>query len=156
MKGPQIDPLSRPRKNTLKKLRVIRVKTRSQKKLRKISKKHFFTSFSCHPKWGKKWIDRFQIPILWKSLKKRRSIACIVEINCIVTIIILRNMFKYIKTSCFYLRQNRGEEIVLLSLHICRHSTSASLRYKILIICKSPPSNTHFVEQRRNPALSIQ
>ena len=37
-------------KNTLKKPSVIRVKTRSQKKLSEISKKHFFNSFSCHPK----------------------------------------------------------------------------------------------------------
>ena len=51
MKGPQIDPLSPVlEKNNFKKPTLIRVKTRSQKTLREISMKHFFTSFSCHPK----------------------------------------------------------------------------------------------------------
>ena len=79
-----------------------------------------------------------------------------VEVTCIATIIILENMFGDIKISCFYLRENRGGENALLSLHVCKCSTSTSAGYKILIIRKSPSNNTPFVEKRRMnmPALT--
>ena len=67
------------------------------------------------------------------------------ELTCIITITILENVLGNIKISCFYLRENRGREIVLLRLHVCRCWTSASVRYKILIIRKSPPDNIFFV-----------
>ena len=51
-----------------------------------------------------------------------------VELTCIVTVIILENTFQNIKINCFYPRENKVGEIALLSLHVCRCSTSASVR----------------------------
>ena len=68
-----------------------------------------------------------------KTIKKEKYrfhylIACSVELTCIVTAIILEDTFRNIKTNWFYLWGNRVEEIALLSLHVCRCSTSASVR----------------------------
>ena len=68
-----------------------------------------------------------------KTIKKEKYrfhylIACSVELTCIVTAIILENTFRNIKINWFYLWGNRVEEIALLSLHVCRCSTSASVR----------------------------
>ena len=68
-----------------------------------------------------------------KTIKKERYrfpylIACSVELTCVVSVIILKNTFGKIKTNCFYLRRNRVEDIALLSLHVCRCSTSVSVR----------------------------
>ena len=58
-----------------------------------------------------------------KTIKKEKDrfhcfIVSSVEVTCIVTVIILENMFGDIKISCFYQQGNRGGEIVLLSLHV--------------------------------------
>ena len=68
-----------------------------------------------------------------KNIKKETYsfnylIACGVELTCIVTIIILENTFGNIKINCLYLRGNRVGKIALMSLHICRYSTSVSVR----------------------------
>ena len=86
-----------------------------------------------------------------KTIKKEKDrfhcfIASRAEVIRIVTVIILEDMFGDIKISCFYRRGNRGGEIVLLSLLVCKCSTSASVRYKILIIRKSPSNKKLFVE----------
>ena len=70
-------------------------------------------------------------PIL-NSVKKEKYrfhylIACSAELSCTVTVIMLENTFGNIKISCFYLRGNRAGEIALLSLHVCRRSTSVSV-----------------------------
>ena len=67
-----------------------------------------------------------------KTIKKGKYrfhclITCSVELTCIVTVMILENTFGNIKIDCFYLRGNRVEEMALLSLHICRCSTSSSV-----------------------------
>ena len=68
-----------------------------------------------------------------KTIKKEMYnfhylIVSSVELTCIVTVIMLENTFGNIKINCFYLRGNRVGEIALLSLHVCRCSTSASVR----------------------------
>ena len=100
------------------------------KVLRETRKGAFFT-FPLLPSWVVlKMI--WQIPVV-KTVKKENyrfhySIACSVELTCIFTVIILENTFGNIKINCFYLRGNRVGEIALLSLHVCRCSTSACVR----------------------------
>ena len=87
--------------------------------------------------WGKleEWLfalsplipSLIALKIIWQ-IPVHYLIACSVELTCIVTIIILENTFGNIKINCFYLRGNRVGEIALLSLHVCRCSTSASVR----------------------------
>ena len=70
-------------------------------------------------------------PVKIIKKEKYRShylIAWSVELTCITTVIIVENTFGNIKINCFYLRENRVGEIALLSLHVCRCSTSASVR----------------------------
>ena len=69
-----------------------------------------------------------------KTIKKEKyiihcSTACSVEVTCIVTIIILENMFWHIKSAFFSLWGNRGRGNLLLSLHVCKCSISATGRY---------------------------
>ena len=68
-----------------------------------------------------------------KTIKKEKYmfhylIVCSLELTCTVTFIILENTFGNIKINCFYLRRNRVGEIALMSLHVCRCSTSVSVR----------------------------
>ena len=55
-------------------------------------------------------------------------IDCSVEVTCIVTVIILENMFGNIKSAVFTYG-GIGEGNVLLSFHVCRCSISASVRH---------------------------
>ena len=90
--------------------------------------------------WGKLEEGLFALPppsshiLSWIALKViwqipvHYLITCSVELTCIVTVIILENTFGNIKINCFYLRGIRVGEIALLSLHVCRCSTSVSVR----------------------------
>ena len=98
------------------------------------------------------WIGlkmNWQTPVLWKPLKGKSRfrcfIACSVKVTCIVTIIVLENMFGNIKINSFYLRGNRGGEIALLSLHVCRCSRSVSIIYKVLKIRKLSVEGLQFL-----------
>ena len=85
------------------------------------------------------WKVNWQIPVLWKPLKRKNisfiaSLTCSVEINCIVTVIILENVFGNIKSAVFTYRGIGKGENVLLSLHVCKCSVSASVRYLFIYL----------------------
>ena len=74
-----------------------------------------------------------------KTIKKEKYIihcfiACSAEVTCIVTIIILENMFWNIKSAFFSLWGNRGRGNLLLSLHVCKCSISATGRYVFIYL----------------------
>ena len=136
-----------------------RIQTKSQKVLRGTSRRSF-----CIP--PPPILYRFKNELtdyrLVKTIKKEKYrfhcfIACSVEVTSIVNVIILKICSGTLKSAVF--TYGEIEKVKLCcwdSVFKCR--TSASIRYKILIIRKSPSNNIIFVEQRwmNMSALSIQ